>query len=105
MDEFILEEPIDKIDTSGEEARLTRLIEAIVALASTREWKVLSELHFGEEQKRLERLLLNEAKKPTLNEREINRLQGELVWATRYSDTAKWLQVLRNKLNKLKHGN
>jgi hypothetical protein len=104
MDEFILEEQ-PKVDTSEERGRLARLIEAIANLVVTKEWQTLQELHFKPEADRIERLLLIEAKKSQVNEREIYKLQGELIWASRYSDLPEWARVLTHQLNKLKqHG-
>jgi hypothetical protein len=101
---FKVEEQQDKVpDTSTEEARLTRLIEAIAGLIQTREYAVLQELHFSTEEKRIERLLIAESKKTVINQNELYRLQGEMKWATRYADMNKWAQLLTYQRSKLKH--
>ncbi len=103
---FQLEEPEEKPkDTSIEEARLTRMIEALARLLVSQEWAVLQELHFGRELERVERLLISESKKDLLEDREIYRLQGELKWAKRYADLREWAKALTNQLKKLKNGN
>ena len=103
---FQLEE-IEEVtpDTSLEEARLIKLIEAIAGLIENRDWQTLVELHFSKEEERVERLLFSEAQKSILNADEIHRLQGELKWARRYSDFTKWAKFLKNQLEQLKHGN
>ena len=86
-------------------ARLTRLIEAIDGVLRTKDWATLEELHFSQEKRRIERLLLSEAKKLPVNDKEIYRLQGEMKWALRYADIRKWAEFLKNQLTELKHGN
>lgn len=95
------EEEIRK-DTSSEEARLTRLIEAIARLLDNKDWRTTHELHFQGEEERINRLLFNEAKRDKLDEVAIYRLQGELKWAKRYSDIGQFGKILKNQLDKLK---
>lgn len=87
-----------------EEARLTRIIEAIVSLYNNQDWQTLQELVFSTEEKRLESRILSESFKDKLEPEQIYRLQGELKWARRYADLAKYGKHLKSKLDKLKHG-
>lgn len=100
---FFEEEMEEPKDTSEEQARLTRLIEAINNLLTSRDWQVLQEFHFVPEESRLTRLLLLEAKKSEVELDEIYRLQGELKWAKRYADLKVFGKFLKNQLDKLKH--
>lgn len=93
-----------KPDTQVEQARLTRLIEAISGLFENRDWQTLNELHLSKEKERVERLLFNEALKPEPSVSTIQRLQGELIWARRYADLPKFVVFLKNQLNQLKYG-
>lgn len=89
-------------DTSVEQARLTKLIEAIVNLLENKDWRTLQELHFSQEEERVSRLLLGEAHKSPLDDKEIYRLQGEMKWARRYADLVAFVKLLKNQLDKLK---
>lgn len=101
---FYLEEPIEetKIDTSDEQAHLTRLIESLSTLIGTKEWNTLNELHFSKEEERIKRLLFIESKKFPFDSNRLYQLQGEYIWAQRYSDIRKWILSLNNQLNQLK---
>lgn len=102
---FLLEEIEDEPQSNEIEiARLTRLLEAIDGVLHTQDWQTFVEMHFSLEEKRIERLLLSEAKKD-LNDKEIYRLQGELKWARRYADLRKWAEFIKKQLTKLKNGN
>lgn len=107
MNNAIFHEEIEDakpIDTSEQQALLTRKIEAIDGLLKTRDWYTLAELHFAEEERRIERLLLSEAKKGAVDDKEIYRLQGELKWAKRYADLGQFAKYLKSQLDNLKHG-
>jgi len=84
-----------------EQIRLTRIIGAIDGLLQNRDWQTFQELHFDREEKRVNRLLLLEARKD-INEKEIYRLQGEWKWARRYSDLVTFARFLKNQLDKIK---
>ena len=101
---FLQELEEDRVpDTSGEQARLTRIIEAIASLLENKDWQTLVELHFSKEEERVKRLILSEAQKKPIDE-EIYSLQGELKWAKRYQDFYGWAKILKNQLEKLKNG-
>jgi hypothetical protein len=77
---------------------LTKIIGAINALADRDEWKVLKELVFDGQVERIEKSLLSETKLNELQPAEIYRLQGQLVWARRYSDLYKLAETYKAEL-------
>lgn len=98
------ETPVQKVDTSEEQARLTRILEALRGLIETQEWNTLCELHFEKEEDRVTRLILSESKKNPLEIERIYQLQGELIWAKRYADLRKWITSLTSQLKQLQNG-
>lgn len=90
-------------DTSAEQARLVRIIEAIDELVKNDSWRTLQELCFSREEERINRLLLTEAKETAPDLTTIHQLQGELQWAKRYGNLVSYAQLLKNQLEKLKH--
>lgn len=101
---YVLEElEPEKPDTSDEEARLTRIIEAVSELLESKAWQTLTELHFSRERERIERLVQSEALKSSIDQASLYRLQGELAWARRYADLTMWVMNIKNQLKKLKH--
>lgn len=93
-----------KPDYAERAGRLATLIEAIESILSSKEWSTLKEEEFDGELERLERLLLVEAKKPQIDEKEIYKLQGRIESMKRFN-----LEGLKQKfrleletINKLK---
>jgi len=95
---FFFEEEEPQIDTSEEQARLTKIIEAIAGLVENKDWRTLQEMVFAKEKERITKIILSEAKKQELNLSEIYRLQGELQWAKRYADLTNFAKLLKNQL-------
>ena len=91
-------------DTTEQQASLIRMIEAVNGLLQSADWQTLRDLHFSKEEERLNRLILQEAKKATVDDTVLYRLQGELVWAKRYADVTKFAQILKSQLDNLKNG-
>lgn len=83
------------------QAELTKIIEAINSLAKQPEWQSLKELVFDGLVEKLEKSLQQEAKKTELLPAEIYRLQGQLLWAKRYSDLYKLAEAYKLELNNL----
>src|SRR3990167_2151637 len=102
---FLLEELgglEDKPQSSEVEiAKLTKLLEAIDGVLKTEHWQTFVEMHFSKEEERIERLLLSEAKKTEVDNKEIYRLQGEMKWARRYADLRKWAEFIKRQLTQL----
>lgn len=99
---FLQEEEKEEVDTSLEEARLIRLIEAIARLFENSDWRTLVELHFSQEEERVKRLLLAATMETPLPVEQIYRLQGELKWARRYKNLALFAHNLKKQLNQLR---
>ena|SRR3990167_1851104 len=98
---FLLEDEEVSQSNEVEIARLTRLLEAIDGVLKTKDWQTFAEIHFSKEEERIERLLLSEAKKTEVNDKEIYRLQGEMKWARRYADLRKWAEFIKRQLTQL----
>ena len=75
------------------EQELTEIIESIHKVAASNYWKLLEQKVFGGIVTGLHNRLIAE-KNPT----EIYRLQGQIVWAEKYSDFTKLAQVYENEL-------
>lgn len=92
-----------KVKLREEEARLSKLIEALAALDSSKEWHVLKELVFDKSLEAIERQLLNEATKPTIDTGNLYRLQGEWAWAKQYADVNRLTSTLKKQLEAIKN--
>lgn len=81
------EEKIDRTPWLRQrEQELIKVIEAITRINDSDDWRVLkSEVFEGLEESLLKRLNI-EAERPELNQPEIHRLQGQLIWAKKYAD-------------------
>lgn len=103
---FILEEPLSEAvpKNSDERVRLEKMIEALATIIESKEWQVLHDLHFSQEKQRIERLLIAEAQKDEVSTERLYRLQGEYIWAKRYSDFVSWAKNLKNQLTKIDNG-
>ena len=93
------------IDTSvvlrERQTELTNLVTAINELAKNENWQVLKKLLFDGLVEKIDRQLTAEVKKNELNPTEIYRLQGQLVWAKRYSDLYKLAETYKLELNQI----
>lgn len=67
------------------EGILVNLIEAIGSLSQTREWSTLKTHVFDGAVENLEKRLASESMKMPLNEKEIYKLQGQILSAKKYS--------------------
>ena len=83
-----------------------KIIEALLKINVTQEWKVLKESIFDDLVGSLEKRLLAEAKKDEPNTLEMARLNGQLTWAKKYSDLEKlaieYKVGVKNIRNKIK---
>jgi hypothetical protein len=82
-------------------ASLVRMIEAINELSKNKDWQVMKDLLFDGLVDKTERNLLAGAKQDKLNDPEIYRLQGQLIWAKRYSDLYKLAETFRIELGEV----
>lgn len=98
-----LEEPSLNLEPLREsEAKIVRIIEAIVKLEKSEEWSTLKSLIFDEALESLEKRLKLESKSAKLDDSKIYRLQGELSWAEKYADLHKLAQVYRQELTNIR---
>jgi hypothetical protein len=101
--DVFLEKEIDKTPILRQkEGELIKIIEAINRIANTTDWLVLRKHIFDDLVGNLERRLASEADKSELNQPEIHRLQGQLMWARKYSDFAKLAEVYRSELTNVR---
>jgi hypothetical protein len=88
------EEPLDtKPMLRQKETELLEIIEAIEKIGASAYWKLLQDKVFNGVMEALQNRIRSE-KNPT----EIYRLQGQIVWAEKYSDLSKLAQAYRNEL-------
>lgn len=80
------------------ERELLEIIEAIRRVAASDYWQLLKVKVFDGIVNSLENRLRNE-KNPT----EMYRLQGQLIWADKYSDLEKMVQAYENELKSLRN--
>ena len=66
-------------------AKLERIIRAIDEILASTPWKVLKMELLDTLHESLERQLSSEAKSPVVKLEKLYRLQGQLLWARRYS--------------------
>lgn len=97
------EKEVDKTPVLREkEGVLVKIIEAVNRIEQTEDWKTLRNYIFDGLVESLERRLSQEANKDELNQPEIHRLQGQLIWARKYSDFKKLSEVYRSELLNVK---
>lgn len=84
------------------EAFLVRVIEAIGRVSESADWDILRTELFEPVSQTLERKLMSEVKSDKINEPEIYRLQGQLVWARKYSKLEDLREVLKVELSNIR---
>lgn len=83
-------------------ASLVKTIEAIQRIAGSDDWRTLKEQVFDGVVESLERRLRYESLKEKLNDSEIHSLQGQLVWARKYSNLKKLADFYKGQLKNVK---
>ena len=86
----------------AEEARIVKVLEAVGAISSSKEWQVLKTEVFDNLVNILERDIQAEAKKEDVKPAVLNRLAGELKWAERYADLFKLEQYYKGLLKSIR---
>lgn len=89
-------QPIERL--REREAKLVRLLEAILSLTESAGWSTLKEELFDEVLGSIETRLRLEAEKPEINLPELYRLQGERKWAKRYASPTHLAESLQTEL-------
>ena len=85
-----------------EESRIVKILEALTAISSSKEWQVLKTEIFDNSVNILERDIQTEAKKEDVKPTVLNRLAGELKWAERYADLSKLEQQYKGLLKSIR---
>lgn len=85
-----------------ERARLTKTIEALQRVADTRDWKILRDQFLDGVVGSLERELRTESLKKNLDNSKIHSLQGQLVWARKYTDLKSLADAFKVELENIK---
>lgn len=80
---------------------VVKIIEALESLVLNGNWKVLKILLFDGLVVALEARLKLEASKKMIDVNELNILNGQLMWAKRYSDLNKLIDVYKLELTQL----
>lgn len=98
--EHLFDEP--KVDHKPElrenEVRLVKTIEALRAIAKTKEWSTLKNTVFDGVVETLENRLKSEASKKAPDTMELARINGQLVWARKYADLDSLAELFRLEL-------
>ena len=98
-----LEEQVDNTEIYREkESELIRIIEAINGIKSSAEWSTLKKYIFDSLVESLEKRLRDQSEQLILDAPLIHRLQGQLIWARKYSDLDKLEDNYRIELSKIK---
>ena len=92
---------MDKESLEKRRAEEARLLTALDSLEKSEEWGILRELVFEGALERIDRLILSESLKPSLDHAEIFRLQGERRWAKRYCDIGRFADFHKSLLEDL----
>lgn len=100
---FVEEEVI--VDTTvllrQRKTELLKIIKAIDNLSKNPDWQDLKKLLFDGLVEKLEKNLQAESKKNELQPPEIYRINGQLLWARRYSDLYKLAEAYKAELNNI----
>lgn len=98
-----LEEPLDNSESLRvKETELMQIIEAIEMIANSREWKLLKEKIFDGVLEGLKRQRDFEVEKKPLNGPVIHSLNGQLVWAKKYSDFSTLANIYKLELESVR---
>ncbi len=80
---------------------VVKIVECLQNLTSNSDWKTLKVLVFDGLVVALEARLKSEASKKVIDINELNFLNGQLMWAKRYSDLHKLIDVYKLELTNL----
>lgn len=89
---------INKPFLRAKETKLTAVIEAIVRLANNEDWLLLKEEVFDGVVESLKKQRDTEVEKKPLNGPVIHSLNGQLVWAKKYSDILTLAEIYKLEL-------
>lgn len=100
--------PEDQSDSLGKEEqisllrqtqeKLVKIIDAIQNIAASTYWKTLNDEIFSDLLASLQRRLVKED-----DQKEVNRLQGQIIWAQKFSSFQSLGEVYRKELGRITH--
>lgn len=103
IEDLLESEVFDNTDLlKKKEAECVKILSALDEVIKSKGWEELNELVFKGVEERLERLLVQEAKKDELDTKVIYRLQGQLSWAKHYSSLEKLAKEYKFQLQNIK---
>lgn len=85
------------------EVEIIKIVEALSKVANSDEWQNLKNLVFDGVVETLERKIAQEATKKPLNDAEIYSLNGQLVWAKKFSQLESLIEVYRTELTNIRN--
>lgn len=85
------------------EVEIIKIVEALATVSGSDEWQKLKNLVFDGVVETLERKIAQEASKKPLNESEIYSLNGQLVWAKKFSNLESLMEVYRTELTNIRN--
>lgn len=86
----------------SEEARLVRIVEALQEVQSSKAWSTLKTEVYDNLVNVLDKDIRTEAEKSDPDPNKLNRIAGEVKWARRYSDLAKFENEKRVELQNIR---
>ncbi len=102
-DNFEEEKKEDRVSIlQCQQGEFAKVVEAINRVESTDDWQELKKLVLDGIVVSLERQLKNEANKDDVNVPELYRLQGQLIWARKYSDLKQLSEFFRKQIDSIK---
>lgn len=97
------EETVDRTPELRErEGTLIKILEAIQTISGSKEWSTLKTELFDGVVEKLERDLLGEAKQQDPDKQRLASLNGQFVWAKKYSDLDSLGNVFRLELTNIR---
>ena len=85
-----------------QQGELAQVIESINQVEANEDWQKLKRLLLDEIVVNLEKQLLSETTKDEISPPKIYRLQGQLIWAKKYSDLKKLSEAKRQQIESIK---
>jgi hypothetical protein len=85
------------------QGEIMNILSAIDEVMKSKSWQTLNSLVFEGVTENLEKRLTNEAKKDTPNSLELARINGQLVWAKKFSNLSELAKVFKTELDGIKN--
>lgn len=85
-----------------QQGELTQVIEAIKGVEASADWQRLKRLILDDVVENIEQRLFAEVAKKEIDAPEIYRLQGQLVWAKKYTDLHKLGELFKQQIESIK---